>query len=485
MAAVDAFTFGYVDDLTADEFAAMFDAEPTDVWGSDPATLTDWGLADGLRQLQEQRARLAAREAEFLRAIVGRDQRVRDVAVIDDEGSARSFELIDEAVESAATAMRQAVGSVRRRITVARALAHLPVTSRALECGAISPEHADAIARTSDGLPAALVPTYEARVVRRARLVTPGQTASFARRVRAGLDAPGEEARRQAAFRHVDVRIWAEDDGLACLQARLPLADAVRLHAALEDRTRRVPFDPDESIGQRRVRALVDAVCGSPSHSSSDSTSGSISATTSVPVALQVTVDLGALLALAASPAEVPVPGHGREAITVGALRELLADPDTPVVLRRLVTDPLTGRVIDRGRSAYRVTDALRAFLVARDATCRFPLCSRSAGDCDVDHVTPWGDGGTTDVDNLLPLCRRHHVLKTHAGWAVVENRSDGTVVWRAPDGREIVSPPWNPREVFEPRDPDVTPRIGPARRPRAGEPPPAPPPLRADGFPF
>ena len=35
--------------------------------------------------------------------------------------------------------------------------------------------------------------------------------------------------------------------------------------------------------------------------------------------------------------------------------------------MRRLVTDPLTGHLLDRGRATYAVPDALRAFIVTRD----------------------------------------------------------------------------------------------------------------------
>lgn len=42
-----------------------------------------------------------------------------------------------------------------------------------------------------------------------------------------------------------------------------------------------------------------------------------------------------------------------------------------------------------------------------------------------------------------MPLCRRHHVLKTHGDWTSVRRRDDGTVEWRAPDGSIVVSHPW------------------------------------------
>ncbi|MHB1166472.1 MAG: HNH endonuclease signature motif containing protein, partial [Candidatus Nanopelagicales bacterium] len=53
------------------------------------------------------------------------------------------------------------------------------------------------------------------------------------------------------------------------------------------------------------------------------------------------------------------------------------------------------------GRTTYRIPDPLRAFITARDGTCRFPGCRRRADRCQVDHAQPWDHGGPTSRDNL------------------------------------------------------------------------------------
>jgi hypothetical protein len=160
-------------------------------------------------------------------------------------------------------------------------------------------------------------------------------------------------------------------------------------------------------------------------------------------VVVQVVVDAATLLGLDDAPAFLDLPADGRVPMTAAALRALLADPTVPVTLRRLLTDPRTGEVIDRGRTAYRVTGDLRDFVISRDGTCRFPHCTRSARTADVDHVVAWDDGGETSRRNLVSLCRRHHVLKTHGAWSAVRHREDGSLEWRAPDGSLVVSHPW------------------------------------------
>lgn len=405
-----------------------------------------------LQRLAVERARAAAREARLLVALAGHEQRAREVTLADPDGDRpRAFVVVDEVLEEVSVALRRSVGTVRRDVALARGLAALPATSDALAAGDISPDHAEVITRLADGLPAHLRPDFEGRVLARAAVATPGETAAFARRLRARLDVVGEEARRQAAARHIEVRIWAEDDGLACLLARLPLADAARVHAALEAGARGVSFDPDQTMGQRRVAALVEALCGAArvdTGGGAGSCAGGDVAPSAGPVpapalAVSVVVDAATLLGLDDAPAFLDLPAEGRVPMAAGALRGLLADPTVPVTLRRLLTDPRTGEVVDRGRTAYRVTDELRDFVMSRDGTCRFPHCTRSARTADIDHAVAWDDSGETSRRNLVSLCRRHHVLKTHGAWSTVRRRDDGSVEWRAPDGGRVVTHPW------------------------------------------
>jgi hypothetical protein len=67
--------------------------------------------------------------------------------------------------------------------------------------------------------------------------------------------------------------------------------------------------------------------------------------------------------------------------------------------------------VVDVGRSMRLVTPHLRRALVARDKGCVRKGCGRPPAWCDAHHLVAWEDGGTTDLDNCVLLCRRHHVL--------------------------------------------------------------------------
>ena len=103
-----------------------------------------------------------------------------------------------------------------------------------------------------------------------------------------------------------------------------------------------------------------------------------------------------------------PIPAH--------LARDIAAD----AVWKRLVTDPLSGAVLDHGRTTYRPPAALADFVRARDAVCRHPRSRRAATACELDHVIPWDPDGATNEADVATLCAAHHDLKERSGWEVV-----------------------------------------------------------------
>ncbi|MGH3847762.1 MAG: HNH endonuclease signature motif containing protein, partial [Pseudonocardiaceae bacterium] len=89
-------------------------------------------------------------------------------------------------------------------------------------------------------------------------------------------------------------------------------------------------------------------------------------------------------------------------------------------------------QVIDVGRSRRVVSGPGRKALQARDRHCRWPNCDRPAKWSAAHHVVHWIHGGTTDLDNLVLLCHRHHWLVHEGRWQLV--RGDG--------GQMIAIPP-------------------------------------------
>jgi len=82
--------------------------------------------------------------------------------------------------------------------------------------------------------------------------------------------------------------------------------------------------------------------------------------------------------------------------------------------------------VLDMGRETRTPTTAQRRAVIARDRHCRYPGCRAPARWCDVHHLVEWEEGGTTDLANLVLLCRRHHVA-VHEGAKQLVRNHDGT----------------------------------------------------------
>ena len=87
-------------------------------------------------------------------------------------------------------------------------------------------------------------------------------------------------------------------------------------------------------------------------------------------------------------------------------IRQLLCDS----AVSRIIFG-LNSEVLDVGRKTRVIPAGLRRAVVARDRHCVAPGCTRSARWCDVHHVVPWAEGGTTELGNLCLLCRYHHTL--------------------------------------------------------------------------
>ena len=145
---------------------------------------------------------------------------------------------------------------------------------------------------------------------------------------------------------------------------------------------------------------------------------------------IDVIIDLPTLLGLQDNDGEIVGGGE----LAGDTIRALVAR-DSSATMRRLVTDPMTGHLLDIGRKRYVIPDALREFIVLRDQRCRFPGCTSRAANAEIDHALPWDSGGGTERGNLGALCKRHHQVKTIGGWSIDGSDADGSCTWVSPTG--------------------------------------------------
>ncbi len=386
-----------------------------------------------LVEVHAEIARLHALEAELLVAVASPEPRVAEFLVLDprpDRHEERLVRIADAVREEVAAALRWSPATAQARIDAARLLhGPLPQTRAALAAGEISPAHVQVLVAAAQRLSTRLDPTDAGRERFRAqctaletRLLPTARRATVARTRQAGLrtvdriDAAGQAARRAAARCTRDVYVGQEIDGIAPLIAHLDALTARAVLAAV--RSAAADDGPDSrTAGERRADALTALVLGTATDDGHP---------VRVTADVQVAIPLDQLLSLRDPEAAV-----GAE---VAGLSLLLADPAIACTLRPVITDP-DGHVLDAGRRRYALPAALRRLIIARDRTCRFPGCGRSAQLAEIDHARAWTDGGASDAANLGALCTRHHQLKTLAGWQITHSWIDGTCTWRSPAG--------------------------------------------------
>lgn len=96
--------------------------------------------------------------------------------------------------------------------------------------------------------------------------------------------------------------------------------------------------------------------------------------------------------------------GDGLTTMTASQVRRLACTAQiVPAVLGA------DSEILDLGRAQRLFTKAQRRALLLRDTTCRTEGCDIPGTWAEAHHQIPWSQGGTTDLDNALLLCSRHH----------------------------------------------------------------------------
>ncbi len=370
--------------------------------------------------------------------------------------------IVDPTREELAVVLSISPASAHNRIVAARELLEHPQLVALVESGGCSAWAARVLVLEVASLEGAAAAEVVQDVVERMRRRhctgrrrwTPAELRRAARAARLRLHPDSEEQVRRSAWQSRRVEVHPGTDGMAYLQAHIDATDALRIHRRLTALARGLD-DPERTLDQKRADLLTDVLLGAGSGvamPNSESTPQSDAGPGAGPGAASlaevdsagpdspassagthaheprpeicVVVGLDTLLGLADGAAEVP----GLGPIPADLARALAAEG----TWRAWITDPATGSVIATGSRRYAPGPGLARLVRAREPVCRMPGCRRDALACDIDHTIPW-PRGQTSATNLGPLCRRHHQLKTHAGWDL--QPVDGGWRWRLPSG--------------------------------------------------
>ncbi|MFN8126128.1 MAG: HNH endonuclease signature motif containing protein [Candidatus Nanopelagicales bacterium] len=247
---------------------------------------------------------------------------------------------------------------------------------------------------------------------------------------------------------------WTHHGGMTMITADLPGIDGTAVTAALTALAESLRRDGDGlTLAQRRADALITLVNAAAAHDDLPATASGlpVAATITIGVAeadrvasaapRPTSTDLATQVRDGADPATIAgTPGRDTtlgDAATrfalctgtwTGALIDDRARRELPIsqALAATRTQPLAV-----GRATRLATPAQRIALALRDRGCL--LCNRPAGECQTHHVTPWAQGGTTDLDQMVLLCWAHHRQVDLGRWEIVRNTdpTPGATLWK------------------------------------------------------
>ena len=243
--------------------------------------------------------------------------------------------------------------------------------------------------------------------------------------------------------------------GLSIIDGVLDLSDALDLEAAIAHGAavlKRVGDPSSENV--RRARAAGDLARSPPCLDPHDTMHNITEPQEAEPLTAAETVrrhrghsmpqprQITLYLHLSADTLTSPDPANGvgcvgrigntHDPVHPDQIRDWLSAPNTHITVKPVIdlNQPIA---VD----AYEIPDRIREHVTLRNPTWVFPLVHPRAERCDLDHTDPYRWDGTpaqTSTDNLAPLCRRHHRLKTFAGWHYQVHDHPGTYQWTSPD---------------------------------------------------
>jgi hypothetical protein len=365
-------------------------------------------LESGLVALRELTSWVDAQHAVLVGRLAGRD----------------SF-----AVKRIAAAGRPSLVAAERSAARSRTLAATPRLADHLDDGSITAGHVDAVTRACSQLDPAQRSELFGRVDQLGAVAVAGTVEEFDRRVRLEVKRlQSDDGMDRLARQRRDCRVstWVDSDGMWNLRGRLDPVTGMRLDAKLNTSVEAMfatevpeecPADPIEKQKFLAAHALANLI------------EGTAAAAPSGRAEFVVVIDADATDQpgpVAQWPIPVEIPSR--------VLADLMDENDVhAVVVRNGIVLHAPGE-LNLGRSTRLANRAQRRALRGLYRGCAIPGCAVSYERCKLHHIMWWRHGGVTDLDNLIPVCSRHHGNIHHDGWIIIlgPNRQ---LTLRLPDG--------------------------------------------------
>ena len=418
------------------EPASAPDVEP----GNSPPAVSAASLAARERRREELEEKIARLQADINAA------NARLVGLVEEHARQEDWR-VHEGIRSEGSFLSWRLGltppAASGLVEVTEGLRQLPRIRAAFRAGRLSVDQVRALVQVA-------TPEDEPELLRLALGMSGSQLARFCSYYRRILRI--EDGRYRARF----LRTSYTSDGMWRISGRLPAEEGAVVDQAISAAVARLRVEDEREAGQRGDANDTPADTASTSGAGGDGFDSSDAEASEDPFGAE---RADALVRLASSflqgdgdtgrpddrytvvvhaDAAALESGHG-EARIEGA-GEIPPEAASRIACEAPVVALLEkyGRPLSVGRKTRRVSVGLRRALEARDRQCCFPGCARQ-GRLQAHHIRHWKHGGETSPENLLLLCRSHHIA-THEGGLSVERTLDGSL-FRRPDGVVIQRP--------------------------------------------
>ena len=336
-------------------------------------------------------------------------------------GAAQVIAAVERHGDGGTQVLADTAGMSRREahsaVKTARVIEAAPAVRDAVETGGVSQPNARRLAEVISKTSAADVES-DGDLLAKAQTMRPEQFTKEARRWAADRQHDGGEAdyRRLRARRYV--RIWDSDDGTVEVHGKFDPVAGRRIGNRLQAEARRL-YDTDKkhaaASDHSERRSFNQCMADALDNLTANNTSANAKPFADICVVAHLDEDSGKLVA------ETP---QGQR-LPQGVLEELACNAKfTGVLYDR------AGKPIWRAHAVRAATEAQRQTLFALYGGCFH--CGANPAICQIHHIKPVSQGGSTKLDNMVPVCWDCHNRIHHQHW----------YIRTSPDGQHTLHPP-------------------------------------------
>ena len=343
-----------------------------------------------------------------------------------------------------AKASKKSLGQAAKATERSKTLTKTPQLADALNDGAITGDHIDAVTRASKKLDT----TKRGELMDRANalvdVATAGTVDEFARRLDLEVNRLQDDDgldRLARQRRNVRARSWVDTDGMWNLSAKFDPVTGIKIAARIDAMVQAmfgetVPDTcPDDPIEKQRylaahatARLLLDEAL---TNTDADADTETAAPARPKPGRPEYVVVIDADADDRTGPVaefSIPVEIPARVLATLAGTADVHA-----VVVRNGIVLYAPGE-LNLGRTTRLANRAQRRALRGLYRHCAIPGCAVAYDRCKLHHIIWWRNQGRTDLDNLLPVCTMHHTKIHNDGW-IIELGPDRELTLTLPDG--------------------------------------------------